>query len=77
MPDLIFTDVSTIENVTPLGKKVIILITKNVVKTQELLNSLKFLLGLRSTVAIDYSHVVLSRMNISYISNFRKRHEHF
>lgn len=77
MPDLIFTDVSTIENVTPLGKKVIILITKNVVKTQELLNSLKFLFGLRSTVAIDYSHVVLSRMNISYISNFRKRHEHF
>lgn len=46
MSDLTLTEVRTMENITPIAEKVIGLLTENMVEIQELLNSLKFLLGL-------------------------------
>lgn len=59
---LALTEVRAIENTTPLGEEVVTLVTENTVDIQELLNSLKFLLGPSSSrVIFPSSPAVLLR----------------
>lgn len=69
MLDLTLTGVRAMGNSTPIAKNVIGLVTENMVEIQELLNSLKFMLGLCRRIT-NYIHIVLGRVNTSNIGNF-------